>query len=174
MDIKRNVAQPSSTGPAEYFTGNARVDPLFAPKDTAPFAGGYVTFAPGARSNWHMHPTGQHLIVTSGVGWTQERGRADRGDSRGRRRLVSAEREALARRDTDHRHDAHRPHGNGWRQERGVDGEGERRAVPETLGTQAAFHNLDITGLLHTDWKAMPSVGRGHSKAAFSCLASGA
>lgn len=37
-----------------------------------------------------------------------------------------------------------------------------------------SFQNLDITGLLHTDWKAMRSVGRGHSKAAFSCLASGA
>jgi quercetin dioxygenase-like cupin family protein len=63
--------QPSIKGPAEYFTGNVRVDPLFAPKDTAPFSGAYVTFEPGARSNWHTHPTGQHLVVTSGVGWTQ-------------------------------------------------------------------------------------------------------
>jgi len=63
--------QPSIKGPAEYFTGTARVDPLFSPKDTAPVTGAYVTFEPGARSNWHLHPTGQHLIVTSGVGWTQ-------------------------------------------------------------------------------------------------------
>lgn len=63
--------QTSFKGPAEYFTGNARIDPLFAPKDTAPFSGAYVTFEPGARSNWHTHPAGQHLIVTSGVGWTQ-------------------------------------------------------------------------------------------------------
>lgn len=67
-------SQPSAKGPAEYFTCNARIDPLFGPKDTAPFAGGMVTFEPGARSNWHTHPTGQHLIVTSGVGWTQEWG----------------------------------------------------------------------------------------------------
>jgi quercetin dioxygenase-like cupin family protein len=41
---------------------------------TAPFSGAYVTFEPGARSAWHTHPAGQHLIVTSGVGWTQEWG----------------------------------------------------------------------------------------------------
>jgi hypothetical protein len=67
-------SQPAAKGPAEYFTGNVRVDPLFAAKDTAPFSGAYVTFEPSARSAWHTHPTGQHLIVTSGVGWTQEWG----------------------------------------------------------------------------------------------------
>src|SRR5687767_2096555 len=61
-------------GPAEHFTGDVRVDSLFAPKDTAPFSGAYVTFEPGARSAWHTHPAGQHLIITSGVGWTQEWG----------------------------------------------------------------------------------------------------
>jgi quercetin dioxygenase-like cupin family protein len=67
-------AQPSVKGPAEYFTGSVRIDPLFAPKDTAPFSGAYVTFEPGARSHWHTHPAGQHLVVTSGVGWTGTRG----------------------------------------------------------------------------------------------------
>jgi len=27
-----------------------------------------------ARTAWHTHPAGQHLIITSGVGWTQEWG----------------------------------------------------------------------------------------------------
>jgi len=67
-------SQPSLKGPAEYFTGSARIDPLFAPKNTAPFSGAYVAFEPGARSRWHTHPAGQHLIVTSGVGWIQEWG----------------------------------------------------------------------------------------------------
>ena len=67
-------SQPAAKGAAGYFTGNVRVDPLFAAKDTAPFSGAYVTFEPGARSAWHTHPAGQHLIVTSGVGWTQEWG----------------------------------------------------------------------------------------------------
>jgi quercetin dioxygenase-like cupin family protein len=72
--ISRAGAQPSIKGPAEYFTGNVRVDPLFAAKDAAPFSGAYVTFEPGARSAWHIHPTGQHLLVTSGVGRTGEWG----------------------------------------------------------------------------------------------------
>jgi len=30
-----------------------------------------VTFEPGARTAWHMHPLGQTLIVTAGCGWVQ-------------------------------------------------------------------------------------------------------
>jgi 4-carboxymuconolactone decarboxylase len=70
--ITRAGSQPSSAGPAAYFTGSARVDPLFAPKDDAlRTAGAYVTFEPGARSAWHTHPAGQLLIVTSGIGRVQ-------------------------------------------------------------------------------------------------------
>lgn len=72
--ISRAGSQPSVKGPAEYFTGNVRIDPLFPATDSAPFSGAYVTFEPGARSAWHIHPTGQHLIVTAGVGRTQEWG----------------------------------------------------------------------------------------------------
>src|SRR2546428_2550260 len=67
-------SQPAAKGPAEYFTGNVRVDPLFGAKDTAPLSGAYVTFEPGGRSAWHTHPAGQHLIVTAGAGWIQEWG----------------------------------------------------------------------------------------------------
>ena len=73
--ITRAGSQPSVKGSAEYFTGNVRVDPLFPAKDAAPFSGAYVTFEPGARSAWHIHPTGQHLIVTAGVGRTRGMGR---------------------------------------------------------------------------------------------------
>jgi quercetin dioxygenase-like cupin family protein len=66
--ISRAGSQPSAKGPAEYFTGSVRVDPLFPAKDGAPFSGAYVTFEPGARSAWHVHPAGQHLLVTAGVG----------------------------------------------------------------------------------------------------------
>ena len=72
--ITRSGSQPSAKGSAEYFTGNVRIDPLFPAKDSAPFSGAYVTFEPGARSAWHIHPAGQHLLVTSGVGRTQEWG----------------------------------------------------------------------------------------------------
>jgi quercetin dioxygenase-like cupin family protein len=68
MDIKRNGAQPSNKGRAEYFTGTARVDPLFEAPDPARARGASVTFEPGARTAWHTHPLGQTLIVTAGCG----------------------------------------------------------------------------------------------------------
>lgn len=56
----------------KYFTGGeVRIDPLYPQKDTNTHSGAYVTFEPGTRSNWHTHPKGQHIIVTSGVGYTQ-------------------------------------------------------------------------------------------------------
>lgn len=71
MEIKRNGSQPSIKGPAENFTGNVRIDLLFQSPGCAQFGGAHVTFEPGARSAWHMHPCGQVLIVTAGLGWTQ-------------------------------------------------------------------------------------------------------
>lgn len=56
----------------KYFTGGeVRIDPIYPKKDTKTHSAAYVTFEPGARSNWHTHPAGQHIIVTSGVGYTQ-------------------------------------------------------------------------------------------------------
>ena len=71
MDIKRSGSQPSTKGPAEWFTGTVRIDPLFEAPEPARVRGASVTFEPGARTAWHTHPLGQHLIVTSGLGWTQ-------------------------------------------------------------------------------------------------------
>jgi len=71
MQIQRNGSQPANKGPAEYFTGNVRIDSLFKSPGRANFSGSLVTFEPGARSNWHTHPCGQTLIVVSGLGWTQ-------------------------------------------------------------------------------------------------------
>ncbi|WP_025092715.1 (R)-mandelonitrile lyase [Bacillus safensis] len=64
----------SFTGPAETFTGNVTVQPLFNANEHAAIGGAYVTFEPGARSAWHTHPTGQRLVVTDGTGWIQELG----------------------------------------------------------------------------------------------------
>jgi quercetin dioxygenase-like cupin family protein len=71
MDIKRIGSQPSSKGPAEYFTGAVRVDPLFQAPDPARVSGASVTFEPGARTAWHTHPFGQTLIVMAGSGLAQ-------------------------------------------------------------------------------------------------------
>lgn len=71
MKIDRAGSQPSSKGPAEWFTGTVRIDPLFAAHDPARAGGAYVTFEPAARTAWHTHPLGQVLIVTAGVGRAQ-------------------------------------------------------------------------------------------------------
>ena len=74
MEIKRSGSQPSGKGPAEYFTGTVRIDPLFAPPEPARVAMALVTFEPGARTAWHTHPLGQTLIVTAGGGRVQRDG----------------------------------------------------------------------------------------------------
>lgn len=71
MEIKRIGSQPSAKGPADWFTGTVRIDPLFQAGAPARVAGASVTFEPGARTAWHTHPLGQTLIVTSGCGWAQ-------------------------------------------------------------------------------------------------------
>ena len=74
MDIKRNGSQPSGRGPAEWFTGTVRVDPLMQAPDPARVNGNCVTFEPGARTAWHTHPLGQTLYVISGIGRVQAKG----------------------------------------------------------------------------------------------------
>ena len=74
MDIKRSGSQPSSKGPAEYFTGTVRIDPLFQANPPARALGASVTFEPGARTAWHTHPLDQTLIVTEGLGRVQRWG----------------------------------------------------------------------------------------------------
>jgi quercetin dioxygenase-like cupin family protein len=74
MEITRNGSRPSGKGPAEYFTGAVRVDPLFGPPEPARAGGSSVTFEPGARTAWHAHPLGQTLIVTAGHGRVQREG----------------------------------------------------------------------------------------------------
>jgi quercetin dioxygenase-like cupin family protein len=74
MEIKRSGSQPSSKGPAEYFTGTVRIDPLLQAPAPARLFGASVTFEPGARTAWHTHPLGQTLIVTAGCGRMQHWG----------------------------------------------------------------------------------------------------
>jgi quercetin dioxygenase-like cupin family protein len=76
MDIQRNGLKPSTKGPADWFTGTVRIDPLFQAPSPARVAGASVTFEPGARTAWHTHPLGQALIITAGCGWAQAEGGA--------------------------------------------------------------------------------------------------
>lgn len=71
MHIQPSGSQASSQGPRDYFTGAVRVDPLFPANAPARALGVSVTFEPGARTAWHVHPLGQTLIVTAGCGLIQ-------------------------------------------------------------------------------------------------------
>jgi quercetin dioxygenase-like cupin family protein len=76
MQITRVGTHPSIKGPADWFTGAVRIDPLFQAPEPALVQGASVTFEPGARTAWHTHPLGQTLIVTAGCGWVQREGAA--------------------------------------------------------------------------------------------------
>ena len=75
QQISRAGTQASIPGPDDYFTGRTRIDPVWAADNNVNASGALVTFEPGARSAWHTHPAGQRLVVTSGVGLTQEWGK---------------------------------------------------------------------------------------------------
>jgi len=68
--VYRAESQNSFKGPEDLFTGEVQVDMLFPSNETPHYSGAYVTFQPGARTAWHLHPAGQHMIVTSGVALT--------------------------------------------------------------------------------------------------------
>jgi 4-carboxymuconolactone decarboxylase len=74
LRIMRSGSQPSRPAPTENFTGSVRVDPLFQASAPAHASGSLVTFEPGARTAWHIHPLGQILIVTGGTGRVQRWG----------------------------------------------------------------------------------------------------
>ncbi|GKY89907.1 (R)-mandelonitrile lyase [Sinisalibacter aestuarii] len=74
MKITRSGTIPSMPGPADWFTGTVRVDPMFQSEPPATVAGSHVTFEPGARTAWHTHPAGQTLIITFGRGRVQREG----------------------------------------------------------------------------------------------------
>jgi quercetin dioxygenase-like cupin family protein len=63
-----------SLAPTENFTGNAWTKTLVTNDSTYNTIVGNVYFEPGARSNWHIHPAGQILIITDGIGYHQIKG----------------------------------------------------------------------------------------------------
>ena len=63
----------SFEGPDNLFTGKVNVNILFPENDVANYSAAYVTFQPMARTAWHTHPAGQHMIVTKGVAMTGTR-----------------------------------------------------------------------------------------------------
>jgi quercetin dioxygenase-like cupin family protein len=58
----------------DNFTGTVYLHSLIEDDSINTNSIGNVTFEPGARSKWHMHPAGQILLATDGVGYYQEKG----------------------------------------------------------------------------------------------------
>lgn len=75
MKVLTPKEMESSSGPADYFTGNVKVTPLIQGEEPSCLQCASVNFAAGARSNWHTHPKGQLLVVTEGAGLIQEWGK---------------------------------------------------------------------------------------------------
>ncbi len=71
LQITRAENVRSRSGPAEHFTGEVGIRPLFDSTTSTRASGSVVTFAAGARTAWHRHPRGQILIVTEGLGRVQ-------------------------------------------------------------------------------------------------------
>jgi len=59
----------------ENFQGSAWLRRLVESDSTNHIAVGSVTFEPGARTNWHLHPDGQIILALEGIGYYQEQGR---------------------------------------------------------------------------------------------------
>ena len=73
--VTKNGEYASVPVNVENFTGSARMESLFSPHEDSATYAAYVTFEPGARTHWHIHPKGQALIVTAGTGYVQEWGK---------------------------------------------------------------------------------------------------
>ena len=74
VSVARAGTHNTFAGPAEWFTGTVNVEMLFTAPAPGTVSGGLVTFLPGARTDWHTHPLGQTLVVTSGFGRVQHWG----------------------------------------------------------------------------------------------------
>jgi quercetin dioxygenase-like cupin family protein len=73
MQVTRNSVETTS-GPSEWFTGAVFIDAVAAPSGLSRLAAASVHFTPGARTAWHVHPNGQTIFVTEGIGRCQREG----------------------------------------------------------------------------------------------------
>lgn len=74
--LEQNIFPKGEKITNNNFTGTAYLKMLMDGDSLNPTSVGNVTFEPGARTKWHLHPGGQILLVTDGVGYYQEEGQA--------------------------------------------------------------------------------------------------
>lgn len=70
-----DVEKKKKTDPNSNFVGNVSINMMVTPDSLFDTQMGAVTFEPGARTNWHYHPSGQILIITDGTAYYQEKGK---------------------------------------------------------------------------------------------------
>jgi quercetin dioxygenase-like cupin family protein len=73
--VIRHTEMTARSGGNENFTGEVSVRFIYMPDNESNTSAAYVTFEPGARTNWHIHETGQRMFITEGVCWTQSEGK---------------------------------------------------------------------------------------------------
>ena len=73
MHVTKNSLR-TTPGPADWFTGQVFIDSVATPSKGSRLSASSVHFTPGARTAWHVHPNGQTIFVTEGVGLAQSRG----------------------------------------------------------------------------------------------------
>src|SRR5438477_7270936 len=73
MQITRGGIK-TGRGPTDWFTGDVYVDAVAVPSGGSRLSASSVHFTPGARTAWHIHPNGQTIFVTEGIGLVQRRG----------------------------------------------------------------------------------------------------
>jgi quercetin dioxygenase-like cupin family protein len=56
-------------------TGTIWLKELNEPDSNFNYSIAVATYAPGAKLDWHIHPAGQVLLITEGVGYYQEKGK---------------------------------------------------------------------------------------------------
>ncbi len=79
LTMAKELGQPFAKGElnpySKFFTGTTHLNMLVTKDDVWNSSIGNVTFDAGARTNWHKHSGGQILLVTSGEGRYQEKGK---------------------------------------------------------------------------------------------------
>jgi len=80
--ITQVVAQDTSIFPkgnistANNHTGTVWLSELSEADSLFNYSIAFASFAPGAKLDWHIHPAGQVLLITEGIGYYQEKGKA--------------------------------------------------------------------------------------------------
>lgn len=74
VKITRSGSQPPEIGIPDYYAGTVRKEALFDADEPSRVVGGVVTYELGSRTAWHIHPLGQVLIISAGVGLVQQWG----------------------------------------------------------------------------------------------------